>query len=132
MRTRRPTAQETEQLISFLPVLYAEGFSPIIKWTGGSKNNAGAFIVPYPEYDRKIYDFIKVASSEYWDDYDYNPEIAGRMLEDEETIKTADIDMIKTMLTYCVRGERFCSGHWGAMVSDGVIRRLLQRLSDLR
>jgi hypothetical protein len=35
------------------------------------------------------------------------------------------------MLTYVVRGERFCDGHWGAMVEGGQVRRLLQRLAEL-
>ena len=33
------------------------------------------------------------------------------------------------MLTYCVRGERFSEG---AMIDHGHVRRLLERLADLR
>jgi hypothetical protein len=36
------------------------------------------------------------------------------------------------MLTYCVRGERFSDGHWGAMIEAGYVRRLLERLAELR
>lgn len=36
------------------------------------------------------------------------------------------------MLTYCVRGERFFAGHWSAMIEQGYICRLLQRLRQLR
>ena len=32
------------------------------------------------------------------------------------------------MLTYYVRGERFCDGHLDAMITEGHIRRLLERL----
>lgn len=53
------------------------------------------------------------------------------MLEDDEVVNTADLAQIKTMLTYCVRGERFCEGHWSAMIEDGDVRRLLQRLAEL-
>jgi hypothetical protein len=48
------------------------------------------------------------------------------------SLKAADLFQIKTMLAYCVRGERFCEGHWGEMIEGGHIRRLLERLGELR
>ena len=36
------------------------------------------------------------------------------------------------MLTFCVRGERFCDGHWAAMIEGGQVRRLLERLAELK
>ena len=54
------------------------------------------------------------------------------MLATEGVVETADLAQIKTMLTYCVRGERFCDGHRGAMIEEGHIRRLLTRLAALR
>ena len=29
------------------------------------------------------------------------------------------------MITYFVRGERFCDGHWGYMIEGGYVRRIL-------
>ena len=52
------------------------------------------------------------------------------MLENENVVKNADIDQIKTMLIYCIRGERFCDGFWGGMITGGNVRRLLQRLAE--
>jgi len=131
MKTRIPTSQEIEELVSFLPQLYAEGFTPIVRWGGGIKGQDGFLTMPRPEYNKVVEEFFRVASSECWCDYDYCPEDAGRLLENDDVIKTADLAQIKTMLTYCVRGERFCDGHWGAMVEEGHIRRLLQRLAEL-
>ena len=53
------------------------------------------------------------------------------MLQDEERVKAASLEEIKSMLTFCVRGERFSSGHWGVMISQGYIRRLLERLQEI-
>ena len=131
MKTRTPTSQEIEELVSFLPRLYANGFTPIKKWSGGTKDQNGVFTVPWPEYDELVEAFFQVVSNEYWSDYDYCPEEAGRMLENDKITKTADLAQIKTMLTYCVRGEHFCDGHWGAMIEGGQIRRLLQRLAEI-
>jgi hypothetical protein len=36
------------------------------------------------------------------------------------------------MLTFCVRGERFCDGHWAEMVKAGRIGAILRRLEQLR
>ncbi len=64
--------------------------------------------------------------------YPYDPERAGNMINDHAKIKAANIDQIKEMLTFCVRGEHFCDGHWGAMIEDGSIGRLLIRLTQLK
>lgn len=131
MKTRTPTSQDINELISYLPRLYVEGFSPIKKWNGGTKGQDGVITMPWPEYDKVVREFFRTASSECWIAYDYSPGKAARMLADENSIETSDINQIKTMLTYCVRGERFCDGHWGAMIENGHIRRLLQRLAEM-
>ena len=130
MKTRKPTLEEIEELVSFLPILYAKGFTPIKKWHIESQNGFSSF--PWPEYDDAVEKFFLLASKECWRDYNYLSKNALRMLEDEDIIKNADIDKIKTMLTFCVRGERFCDGHWAAMIEKGYILRLLQRLSELK
>ena len=54
------------------------------------------------------------------------------MLRDEHLVKTASLSQIKTMLTFYVRGERFSDGHWGTMIETGYIRRLLERLNEIK
>ncbi len=132
MKTRLPTTQEIEELISFLPRLYAAGFTPIKRWGGGTKDENGVITIPWPEYEKIVEEFFRVASRDFWIDYAYRSEDAGRMIENDDFIKAADLAQVKTMLTFCVRGERFCDGHWGAMIERGHIRRLLQRLAELR
>jgi len=131
MKTRLPTSQEIEELVAFLPRLYTEGFTSIKRWSGGTQGKDGLFTMPWPEYSKVVEDFFRVAASEWWCDYDYHPEEAGRMLENQDVVKTASLSQIKTMLTYCVRGERFCDGHWATMVEGGHIRWLLERLGEL-
>ena len=88
-------------------------------------------MLSWPEYGPIVERFFRVASKECWCDYDYRPDEAGEMLENEDMIKNVDIDELKTLLTYYVRGERFCDGHWGAMIEGGHVRRLLERLAEL-
>jgi hypothetical protein len=130
-KTPTPSLQEIEQLTAFLPRLYAEGFSPIDSWSGGEKLKDGSFSMPYPGYNSLVEEFFRVVSSA-WLDYDYNPEQAYEMIKDEDLIRTASLSQIKTMLTFCVRGERFSDGHWAEMIEKGYIRRLLERLNAIK
>jgi hypothetical protein len=130
-KSRLPTIQEIEELTSFLPRLYAEGFSPIDSWSGGEKRKDGSFTLPYPNYNPLVEEFFRYVSSN-WLDYEYDPEQAWGILRDENLVKTASLSQIKTMLTFCVRGERFSDGHWGEMIQKGHIRRILERLNDIK
>ena len=125
-KTRRPTLRQIRELVAFLPQLYPEGFTPIKRWH--THNKDGGLCFPWPEYDELVKKFFQAASGEWWCDHTYDPDKAGLMLENEGAIKTATLSHVKTMLTYCVRGERFCDGHWGRMITEGHIRRLLERL----
>ncbi len=130
--SRLPTLQEIEKLTAFLPRLYAEGFSPVDSWSGGEKQKDGSISVPYPNYNPVVEEFFHAVSGGGWLDYEYNPEQAYQMLKDEKLIKTASLSQIKTMLTFCVRGERFSDGHWAQMIEEGYIRRLLERLNEIK
>jgi len=50
------------------------------------------------------------ASKEYWNDAGYVPAQAGWAMLSEDGVRNATLDQIKTMLTYCVQGERFGDG----------------------
>ena len=98
--SRLPSIQEIEALTAYLPRLYAEGFSPVIRWEGG-KQKDGSFTLPYPKYDPVVEEFFRLGGGP-WIDVNYNPEQAWQMLKDENLIKTASLSQIKTMLTFCV------------------------------
>lgn len=132
MKTQQPTPREIDELVSYLPKLYAEGFKPASKWGGGTKDENGVIAMGYPVYEDLIREFFDVAAKGCWCHPDYLSMDAGEMLRDKSAMRIADIHQIKAMLTWCVRGERFCGGHWEAMIEEGHIRRLLERLVELR
>ena len=84
--------------------------------------------MPWPEYNPVVEEFYHSAANPCWLDYEYRPEEAAGMLKDEELIKSASLSQIKTMLTFCVRGERFSDGHWAEMIENGTIRKILERI----
>lgn len=127
-----PDVQQIETLISYLPRLYAPGFSPIDRWDGGEQLKDGSFTLPYPKYHPLVEEFYRHISSDGWLDYQYDPDQAYKMLNDEQAVQNASLEQIQTMLTFCVRGERFSDGHWGYMIEKGYIRRILERLKAIR
>ena len=129
-KTELLTLQDIERLTAYLPRLYAEGFSPVIRWEGGEKLKDGSFTLPYPKYDPLVEEFFLLGGA--WLDYEYNPEQAYQMLKDEVAVRTASLTQIKSMLTYCARGERFSDGHWEEMIEKGYIRRILERLNEIK
>ena len=130
-KTPLPTLQDIEKITAFLPRLYAKGFSPVVRWEGGEKRKDGSFTLSYPEYDPLVEEFFNAVRGA-WLDYEYDPEQAYRMLKDEQAMKKASLSEIKSMLTFCVRGERFSDGHWGVMIEKGYVRRILERLIEIK
>jgi hypothetical protein len=131
-KTPLPNIQQIEVLTAYLPRLYAEGFSPIERWDGGEKLKDGSFTLPYPKYSPLVDEFFRHISSDGWLDYEYDSELAYQMLKDENAVRIATLEQIKSMLTFCVRGERFSDGHWGEMIEKGYILRLLERLNEIK
>ena len=132
VKSKPPTHREIDELLAFLPQLTADGFAPVREWGGGEKQADGAYVMPWPRYDPIVTRLFEAAGQDCWMDFDYVPQEAGRMLEDPALVRLASMDEIKTMLTYCVRGERFSEGHWAAMIEGGHVRRLLERLKEIR
>ncbi len=132
MEGQLPTASDIDELLAFLPRLYAPGFKPVDQWKGGEKLPDGSTHVPWPEYNAAVREFFEKAEQPAWADYDYLAKVEDSMIEATDTIKMASLSEIRAMLTYCVRGERFSDGHWEAMVESGVIRSILERLQELR
>jgi len=126
------TLTEIDLLTSYLPILYADDFNPIKEWFGGVKNEEGVIQLPYPDYEEAVIDFFRLVSKDCWLDYQYIPHKARQGLENEKFVSSASLDEIKTLLTYCVRGERFCDGHWGAMIEQSYVRQILDRLIVIR
>ena len=126
------TRERIDQLLAFLPAFKHPGRKFMKEWVGCEKTGKDTFTFPYPVYEEDVLEFFHLAGQTCWSDFDYDPSKAGTLLRDDSNIKNADIETIKTMLTFCVRGERFSDGHWGNMLENGTIVAILERLSELR
>ena len=125
---KKPTteipAEKIDELLAFLPIFDDPTYKPIQEWIGG--------FFPYPVYAEPVKAFFELLEDPFWCDREYARKVTADMLADEKRIAQADISIIRSMLTYCKRGEKFCSGHRGAMVREGNLAALLKRLAALR
>ena len=120
-----------EELLALLPAFEAEGFTAAKSWTGG-ETSPGVFTWQVPIYVDAVHTFIDVGSKDFWLDCEYVDKDAGQWLRRPGFIEQASLDEIKTMLTFIIRGERFCDGHIQGRIEDGHVVALLRRLAALR
>ena len=123
--------EKIDELLRFLTLFEEPGRSFVTQWAGGETTADGAITMPYPIYAEDVGEFFRLAGDPFWCNYAYNPTEAGKLLQDDAFIAQATLDEIKTLLTYCVRGERFCDGHWDAVLQSGRITAILHRLTAL-
>lgn len=128
MSEKMPSRDDIEKLLAYLPLFEQRNRQFIKQWNGGEKLENGSITLAYSVFEEDVEHFFRLASEPCWMNSKYNPETAGHMIEDRQYVSKADIESIRTMLTYCVRGERFCDGHWGSVLETGKVVAILLRL----
>jgi hypothetical protein len=126
-----PGDEDIAELVAFLPRLEAKDLVVVEGWGGGVKNADGVMTFPWPIYASIVGEFFSVASKDCWCDFQYSAHDPAAKLDSLGFIENASLAELKTLLTFCARGERFCDGHWGAMIEAGYIVRILRRLEVL-
>ena len=130
--TRQPTAKDIQELVAFLPKLYADGFEPVAGYTKGGKDKDGVITLSHPIYGALVDEFVEfIYAQNCWVDYNYLATTEKLDLNDPLTIANATTPKIQALITFFLRGERFCDGFWGGMIETGYVRRLLERLSEM-
>lgn len=127
------TRERIDELLSFMPKLGKPGPEVSPEWRGVREHpDGGEFALPYPIYPREVETFFNLAAQPCWCDPGYAPDQVGSLIRNDAAIASASLSEIRTMLTFCVRGERFCDGHWDAMIQGGRVGAILRRLEQLR
>ena len=87
----------------------------------------------YFEYHDTIIKFIDDCYESDMLDSNYLGKIKRYKSENKDLkdlIEDADIDLLKSILTFYIRGERFCDGMIASSFEDEIFRRILSRLSN--
>lgn len=130
---RKIAREDVDALLESLPLFERPGRT-FAKWDEVVTNADGGgsrIRLPFPSYDADMEQFFRLVG-ERWMDRWYEPVEARRMLADAEFVKGASIKQVKSMLTYCARGEKFCDGHREWLLKSGQIVALLRRLEVIR
>ncbi|KMJ57406.1 hypothetical protein AB685_15360 [Bacillus sp. LL01] len=86
----------------------------------------------FPEYDCKFLDFIDEVYTSGLLIGDYVNCLEGLSDEYISVIPAASLDELQAILTYYVRGERFCDGFWATAIDEKIFLKLLKRLREVR
>jgi hypothetical protein len=97
------------------------------KWTTPEEGVRG-----YYNYDKKLEDFIQELYKTDLLVGDYLLRLEELESEDYGSIiPTANLDLLKAILTFYVRGERFSEGMWRTAAKNKVFYLILLRLREL-
>ena len=89
----------------------------------------------YIEYHKTLYKFIDDCEKLHMMDKEYLENLKkyiDKGIELKELIEIADINLLKSILTYYIRGERFCDGMIAVSFEDNIFKRILIRLLVLQ
>ncbi len=75
--------------------------------------------------------FHDVIHKPQWMHIDYQEDRPQDFARKPERIPSATLDQITALLTWCVRGERFCDGHMADVFEKGIPQAALRRLKTL-
>ena len=125
MTNSLPTQKDIKELTDFIPLLYDENINLYKTNPEGDIFGGG-----YYSYHSSVNTFFELASKTCWADYQYLENFSEEMINPGK-IEKASLDRLKTILTWCVRIERFNEGHCIAVIEDKVIKRILERLQLL-
>lgn len=118
-------------LVAYLPKFCSEGYVPINSKLGDCTFQSDEKLIVSPDYKPEVIEFYKLIAQECWLDHEYDPVEVQEILNQPAGIEKSTLNTIKKLLTYCWRGERFCDGHWGLMITSGIVCRILIRLIEI-
>jgi len=122
------TVQSLDRVLAFLPLFENQDSNLYDVATDLSVSD------PYI-YTNKVDEFIKILySEEFVTSFNWSAwqKEAAKFIEQPKLLESAELNTLQKLLTTHVRKERFCSGHFAAMIDNGHILAILKRLKQIR
>jgi len=117
------TSKDIHELVDFLPRLrslnghYLEVEDPPSR--------------PQLKYHPVVEDFFYCVAKPCWTDPQCSPLEVEEALSHPGFVETADLGQLRSLLTWCVRGELVRDGHWNHILSNGTLFSILERLQSV-
>lgn len=126
---------DIRRLCAYIPFFESFDAGKICQIEEGIQN-AEKPTFPYHVYEERLERFIKDFLKSSLVDHNYLDTIGAKGIKGNERlgieiIESADLELIKAIMTYYVRQERFCDGLWYSAARDGIFLALLMRLNEL-
>lgn len=124
----KPSRTQIDAVLAFLPIFEQEDFVP-----SHVETPPGQF--PYHVYAEEASNFLHALYKNgfvFPFDWPSWQEEAQRYYDKPKLLRTADLEVLRRLLTLHVRKERFSEGHLSAMIESGHIAAILRRLKALR
>ena len=106
---------------------------PKQEWSGGS-NKDGVLTWPYCNFSEELSQFLEVFYESDLPDTNYMGTLELYGVEGgkcAEAIPSANVELLLAILTFYIRGDRFCEGLLDSAIQKGIIADILKRLQEL-
>jgi len=106
----------------------------ICEWTAATQDSDGVWQHGYPTYTERFLEFVQRVSASDLMDTEYLDHLEHWMVHGEaipSAIERADLSLLRAIVTYLIRQERFGDGNWESSVKDGSFLAVLKRLEEL-
>lgn len=128
------TKINADMLLSYIPYFENARKKEVSTWSHAEKRDGNIMSLPHVNYDQELSRFVK----DFYDTdliaHDYLNIINNDQVDKEgidKYIADADLELLKAILTYYIRGERFCEGLWIGAVEEKIFLKILYRLRDI-
>ena len=125
-RNKEDITHQYDKLLSYIEYFSTAG-EEVGTWVCESS------VFPYVNYSKELLSFIDAVYETDLIDKEYLPYLEQHFPRDNnpaDYIDTADFRLLRAILTFFVRQERFCDGLWQGAVTDKTFYRILLRLKD--
>jgi hypothetical protein len=133
MDAKEPSPEDLDAVLQFLPALEALGANTGT-WAGREVQPDGALTMPYlvpaPAVEALRTALYEHGMTLVFDWPDWQDE-AARYTDDPAALATADLEVLRKLLTVHVRKDRFREGHFAGAVAAGHIPAILRRLREI-
>lgn len=103
------------------------------KWNNPEETKTGVVQLGFVQYEEGVQNFINdlyevdMLDPQYFEHLEmYKTKIDAPA----DLIPTADFDLLKSILTFYVRGEKYSDGVWTNAIDEGVFLAILKRLQE--
>lgn len=124
-----------KKLCEYIPFFEAATSENVCHWEGGEKIGENEYHISFPVYDSTLRNFIGDFYSTNLVYFNYLNLIEQRGLNNNsemiEAIATADLELLKALLTGFIRQERFGDGLWEFAVEQKIFLKILKSFEEL-